>query len=174
MVLANFFNLAAVRPASRNVIVVVIKGADECGVVRTVLSEFRFMSLRMIPIRRLRLACAIGEANLDRDLPLGHQRRQHPHRQQVERRMTYRFHVHRLALELEVAHQHAVPQPQRLMNVRQVARRRPLAVGLRQPKADLAQMQPMRIGSQPRDFRRSGCRAGCRRSQPYARGRQTP
>ena len=107
------------------------------------------MRIGVIPIRCLHRAGAIGKFQLDRQLPLGHERRFDPHGNQVERRMADGFDVDRLAIEFEMAHENAVPESQRLANFRQIFGRCRRAVGLREAKTELPEVQPVRIGPQP-------------------------
>ena len=119
-----------------------------------ILRENRFMRVRMVPIRRHRLARAVGKMDLNRQPPRLHQRRFHMNGNRIQFRVTDRFHVHPLAVEFEMTGDFAVPQIQPLFDVRQIIRPRRRTIGVFQDEPDLAEVEAMRVVAQPCDFRR--------------------
>ena len=83
-----------------------------------------------------------------------HQRRNNMHRHGILSGIAHRFHVHRFAIQLEMADNQAIPQIQHLMDVRQIIRPGRHPIGMRQHKTDLAEVQPVRVFAEPLVFRR--------------------
>ena len=109
------------------------------GDVEPVRAAGRFRApvlFRMAPVGGVHGARAVRKLEADRHAAAD------PHRQQVELGMASRLHHHPLAVPLELAVQYAGPQVERLPGCGDVA-------GLFDRKADLSQVQPVRVLAQP-------------------------
>jgi hypothetical protein len=130
------------------------------------------MRVRLAPIRRLHVARAVGKMNLNCQPPCFSSGDSTRTAMRIQFWIANGFHFHRLAVEFEMADNFAVPQIQRLLDVRQIIRLRQRAVGVFEDETDLAEVQPVRIGAQPFDFRRLLVvrHVGIRHERPFRSG----
>ena len=96
-----------------------------------------------------------GNRNSIATRPVPSERRPDAHADTVHRRVTHGFHVHRLAIEPEVADDDAVPEVERLADLGEVGGRGRRAVRARQPEADSPEVQAVRVGAEPVDLGRA-------------------
>ena len=141
-------------PFCRREVNIVVQLAVKFRLVRLRLRQNGFVRIRLAPVRRRRVAGAVGKMNPDGEPPLCQQCRLDMNRNGVQLRIANRFDIHRQAVKLEMAGDYAVPQVQLLLDVRQIIRLRGRAVGVFQDEADLPEMEPVRIFAEPFDLRR--------------------
>ena len=141
-------------PGEPDVVAVVVETALEVGASRRPADEHRRVRLRPGPVRCGRVARAVGEANADRDAPPPDERRDDPHRDEVQARVAERLHRHLFSLEPEAAAERAVPEIEDLLDAGDVRGRRGSAVLEGQPEADAAEVQAMGVLPQPLDLGR--------------------
>jgi hypothetical protein len=113
------------------------------------------MRARLAPVRSRRLIRSIREPDLDAEPFRAEERRPNAYADLIVARMTERFDLYPLAVERESAHERAVPQVERLLDLRQIFRGGGPSVAPREPEADASQMKAVRIRPQPLDLWRA-------------------
>ena len=152
---ATSSSLPPVRPAGGDFVLVVVERAGERARCRRGVRQLRFDATRGGPNRRS------SPRRCRREISV--RSRSGPWRPAATTRARRadlasdgrRFRLRPAGRRSEMAHQHAVPEPQRLVDFRQIVGLGRRAVGLREPEAELAQVEAVGIGPQPGDFRRA-------------------